>query len=190
MATTKATAEARKGYDMGAGPDGKPLPDFDKWDKIQTGFAPYWHPEPNKYCFGRVVAKDIRNPKFTRYLLVAACDHDCRRGPKNEDATNGEAMGEWVKVKAGQTFSITDYHSISEELDLQLFMLMKYDIQFPVRILAERKKKTAHPDGNRTVWEFDVRNEPKHTPLLTKHRGEFLKLKAAEAGEEREQLEA
>jgi hypothetical protein len=187
MAATKT--EAKKGYNMGAGPDGKPLPDFDKWDKIQTGFAPYWHPEPGKFCFGRVVAKDARNPKFVRYLLVAACDHECRRGPKNDESSEG-AVGEWVKVKAGETFSITDYHSVSDELDLQLFMLMKHDIQFPVRILAEKKKKTNHPEGNRSVWEFDVRNDPKFTPLLTKHRGEYMKLKASGEGEEREQLEA
>jgi uncharacterized protein affecting Mg2+/Co2+ transport len=186
MASTKTEA-AKKGYNMGAGPDGKPLPDFDKWDKIQTGFAPYWHPEQGKYCFGRVVAKDNRNPRFVRYLLVAECAHECRRGPKNEDSDAG-AVGEWVKVKAGDTFSITSYHAMSTELDYQLYLLEKFGAQIPIRILAEKKVKTAHEDGNRTCWQFDVRNAPEHTKILTQHRGEYLRL--VSGGEEREQLEA
>jgi hypothetical protein len=170
---------------MGKGPRGEDLPDFDKWDKIQTGFAPYWWPEMGKSCYGRVVAKDMRNPKFIRYLFIAGAEHDCRRGPKNDDVDAG-AIGEPVIVKKGETFSMSVAHSLQDELDFQLYLMEKEEEDIYVRILAEKKTKTAHESGARFVWHFDVRNDPKYTPLLTQNRSEFMRLKAG--GEDRPQI--
>jgi hypothetical protein len=170
---------------MGKGPRGEDLPDFDKWDKIQTGFAPYWWPEVGKWCFGRVVAKDIRNPDHIRYLMIAGAEHDCRRGPKNEDEKAG-AVGEAVVVKKGDTFSFSAPYSLADEMDFHLWLLANEQTEINIRVLAEKKTKTNHPSGSRFVWHLDVRNDPEFTPLLNSHRPKFLQLKGG--GEDRPQI--
>ncbi len=171
-----ASAKKDPSVNVGKGPSGENLPDFDKWDKIQIGFAPYWHAEEMKFCYGEVIAKDARDPDFIRYLILAHADHDCRRGPQE--------TGEEVKVRKGECFSISSWHSLSQELDYQLFLKEKGHEGIAVRILAEKKVPTSN--AGRTVWQFDVRNDPKHTPMLNKHRGEYQRLVAG--GEDRPQL--
>jgi len=171
MATTKTeTRGTVPSVNMGKGPSGEDMPDFDKWDQIQTGFAPYWNPEEGAFCYGEVVAKDARDPEFVRYLIKAHATTKCSRGPKDDNGVAAEV----VIVKPGETFSFSSYHALAMELDFQIHLRQTKNAIIPVMIKALRQSKTN--TAGRTVWHWDVRNAPEHTPLLNQHRTSFMEM--------------
>lgn len=174
---------AAPAVNMGKGPAGEDLPDFDKWDDIQIGFAPYWNAEAGAWCFAEVIAKDERNPEFVRYLMLAHTDTKCSRGPKDPETHKAE---EDVVVKKGECFSVSLFYSLSRELDYQLYLRTKGH-NVPVRVEAKKQTKTS--TAGRTVWQWSVKNDPVHTPILNQYRGEYAAL-AGEGTAARPQLEA
>lgn len=160
------------------------LPDFDKWDDRQIGFAPYWAPEVGDWCYARVIARDDRNPNFVRYLLKAYKDTECRTGPK--------LSGEPRIIRKGETFSMSVFTSLVDEFDFHVWLNKKAaDKEIPIRIDAVRKTETATIDEEtgekRKVWNWRVRVAPEHRLFLDKMMTEWKRL--LEGGEERPALE-
>jgi len=160
------------------------LPNFDDWQERQVGFSPYWTPTVGDWCFGQVIARDDRNPDFVRYLFKAYKDMECRTGPNNDNAEEGPT-GEEAPVKKGETFTMSVYHSLSDEFDFQLWLQKKAGIDIPIRVDA--LKKVATKTEGRKVWKFRVRCSPEHKALLDSKMSEWKRL--LEGGEERPALE-
>lgn len=148
-------------------------PDFDQWDDVQIGFAPYFHPMKGSFIVAAIIGKDARDPKFVRYQFKALQDTMCRRGPANDDAEEGD-VGEDVLVKAGDTFSMSVYYSLSDEFDLHLWASAKSQQPIPVRVECSHKTKTKN---DRQVWNFKMKIPKTATALLQPLRDEWRQLK-------------
>lgn len=156
---------------------GQDLPDFSTWDDVQIGFAPYYHPTKGSAMMAEIVGKDSRDPKFVRYQFRALADTLCRRGPANDDESEG-AVGEEVIVKAGDVFSMSVYFSLCDEFDLHLWASAETGQRLPVRIEALNKVKTKN---DRTVWNFKMKVPPEVTKILQPMRDQWRALKSGAA---------
>lgn len=116
--------------------------DFSTWTDIQIGFAPYWNPKEGEGILATVINRDERNPNFVRYLMVAHRDTMCQRGPAKD--------AESVLVKKGETFTISDYFSLTEEFNLQLASGLD-----PVIYLEPLSK--ADTESGHQVWRWRMR---------------------------------
>jgi hypothetical protein len=166
---------------------GEELPDFSSWSPLQIGFAPYWHPEVGRSFFGKLIARDDRDPAFVRFLVQSLRTEKCHRGPRlGED---GQPAGEDVIVSKGETFSISVYHSLAEEFNFHLFYGERTGEGVPVYVTAKKKTKT-QKEG-RTVWNWEVKCEPSVKAQLQGHRADYRTfLTTGEAPAERPQLDA
>lgn len=145
MAKTQNTAPVQTANANAAADD---MPDFSTWTDRQIGFAPYWTPVEGESMFGKIVAVDMRDPEFVRYQFICLQPELlCHRGPVEG--------GEEVMVKKGDTFSMSVYSQLADEM---LFHL-ESGISPPTKITAKTKSKTA--TVGRTVWNFrcQVSNE-------------------------------
>lgn len=148
-------------------------PDFSTWTERQIGFAPYWKPKTGESAFASLVARDDSG-EWTRLQLVAHRDLMCRRGPGNDDETEG-ATGEEVLVKKGETFSISVYYSLEEEFAYHLYLAGKLGRAIPMLLTATKKTKTG--SGNQ-VWNWKLQVSPEDNSLLMKHQVEYKQLQA------------
>lgn len=178
MATGKSAPAAVKNEKTQMDGAADSLPDFSTWTPHQIGFAPYWRPQnPNDWCYMKIVAKDVRNPEFIRFLCTALKHTKCRRGPGNNNADEGP-VGEEVEVKPGDSFSISVYYSLAEEFDFFNYLRMIHGLDVPMKLTAVKKTATKHVDG-RKVWNWELLSDPVKRPAIEEHRDEFLKLQAS-----------
>lgn len=151
--------------------DALAIPDFSKWEEEQVGFAPYWNPETDKWFLGQVVSRDERDPEFVRYLVKAALDTPCKRGPVDG--------AEEVLVKSGEYFSISVYYSLQGLFDAYLEM----GIVPPVmKVIAVKEVKTKK--AGQTCWTWKVLISPDDKKRINTKRTEL----ALEMKKEREKL--
>lgn len=122
------------------------VPNFANWEELQTGFAPYWNPEPNSWIFAQIAEKDERQEDFTRYLLRAGVDTKCKRGP----ADNAED----VIVKKGEYFTISVYFALQGLFDL----FLETGLSPWLRIESVAKVKTKTP--GQTTWTWKIMCSP------------------------------
>lgn len=167
--TTKAQNATNKAPNQGAA---DPM-DFSSWEEEQVGFAPYWNPEENKFFVGTVVARDERDPEFLRYLIKAAVDTQCKRGPVDE--------AEEVLVKKGEFFSISVYHALAEPFDfiLENFTSKGEDLLTKLTAVKETKTKTQ----GRTVWQWKMHLPPEHKKKLNAMKETVRRAALAEQAE-------
>ena len=110
----------------------------------RTGtFPPYWKPDQEQLeagvpqgFVGQVLDYDSRDPNFRRWVMLAKTDLLCHTGPA--------ADGEEVHVKAGEEFSISDFHG----LDLTLYMGLTVAVRAVEKIALT---KSAH-----TLWRWKL----------------------------------
>lgn len=102
----------------------------------QIGFPPYWNPSEGKKFYGRVVARDERDPDFIRYVIEAGVRHQCQEGPSDEARP--------VTVDRGQHFNVSVYASLPLENYFGETVL----------VTALRKRDI---DGGKQVWIFDLK---------------------------------
>ena len=161
-ATNKAPQSATKADEI----------DFSTWEEEQVGFAPYWNPEPGKFFVGTPVARDERDPSFLRYLIKAAVDTQCKRGPVDE--------AEEVLVKKGEFFSVSVYYALAEPFDaiLENFTSKGTDILAKVTAI-----KTAKTKEKNDVWQWKMHLPPEHKKLMTAMKETVRKAALAEANE-------
>ena len=146
------------------------VPNFDKWVEEQVGFAPYWNPEPEKWFFARVVARDERDPEFVRYLMQAGMPLNCKRGPADD--------AEDVAVKPGEHFSFSVYHSLRDTFDFYLETGLSPFLR--VQSIKEVKTKTT----GQTCWTWKVLVSPQDKKILEKKREEMRQLATRSDAEE------
>lgn len=162
------------------------LPDFSTWTPLQIGFAPYWHPEPGKKFYGELIARDERDPEFTRYLVRTLRTETCRRGPNNDDTEKG-AIGEEVIVNKGDTFSISVYFSLAEEFNFHLYYADKTGNHVPILVEAEKKVRTKK---GQDVWLWKVLCEPTVKKQLDGKRDDYRRFVTGTDEENRPELES
>ena len=121
------------------------MPDFSKWTKRQIGFAPYFQPEAGQSWFGKIVARDERDPAFMRYLVVAGRAMTCYRGPADD--------AEKVEIGKGEQFTISIHRGVEDEFDLYL----ESGLQPYCLCTATKKGKTK--TGN-DFWHYQVQVSP------------------------------
>lgn len=128
------------------------MPDFANWTDRQVSFAPYWHPAPGDKFFGKIIAIDMRNPEFIRLQFQCLQNElTCQRGPAAE--------GNEVVVHKGETFSMSVYSALADELTFQL----QSGISPPTYIEAQKKVKTA---TGKDCWQFRCRVSPEDNAKL------------------------
>lgn len=136
------------------------IPDFDTkgWVDEQVGFAAYWTPDAGKQFIARLVGKEEARSEmdFSRYLLQAAQDIACQRGPANE--------AEPVTVKKGEFFTISVYYSLQGIFDFYL------ENQFTpwMQITSLEERPTKKP--GQTVWTWALKVDPKDKKQADKLR--------------------
>lgn len=135
------------------------------WEKVETGFPPYWKPEIGKLIVAKVCAIDTRQENFVRYVMQATKSAiPCARGPVDG--------AEEVIVQPGEFFTMGEYAS----LDLTRF----FDIEVFIKVTGSRKLP-GNVDSNgvpRKLFEFDVRCSPEDKKRLNAMQAEEMKLLA------------
>lgn len=144
---------------------------FDSYEKEQTGFAPYWNPEPGKMFAGRVVGRDATNPEFVRYLIQAGIDTDCMRGSKLKETDTPET------VKKGDAFTISVYHALKDKFDDYLV-----SGQMPF-IICKALKEVPTSTAGQTVWTWDLRLSPENKKAIQEWRAK--QIRADQAGDDK-----
>lgn len=142
------------------------LEQISNWEKVETGFPPYWKPEIGKVIIARVCAVDARQEGFVRYVFQATrAAITCARGPVDG--------AEEVIVEPGAFFTMGEYAS----LDLTQF----FDMEIYIKVTGSRKLP-GNADSNgvpRKLFEFDVRCCPEDKKRLNAMRADEMKLLAA-----------
>lgn len=136
------------------------------WEKVETGFVPYWKPEVGRILVARVCALDTRQEGFTRIVLQATrLPVTCARGPVDG--------GEEVIVQPGDFFSMGEYAS----LDMSKF----FDIEVFIKVTGTRKLPGNEASNGvpRKLFEFDVRCSPEDKKRLNADRAEEMKMMAS-----------
>jgi hypothetical protein len=146
--------ENRSARNGGAGPD------VSSWDTQETGFAPYWSPDVGKYFMGSPVTRDERDPGFVRYVLVAACDLECARGPV--------AGAETVLVKRGEFFTVGAYHTLVPILD-KLLAYGEATGKSPV-LYAKVTGEAKTAKVGQTVWTWEIKHPPGQMQAIREYR--------------------
>lgn len=152
---------------------------FDTWEEVQVGFAPYWNPSEGAAFVGYVVARDDRAEDFKRYLIQAYIPTDCKRGPKEE--------AEDVKVQVGEYYSVSVYHALSEPFDFMLENFTAKGDPIPIRMTALKKVKTS--TIGQTCWTWKMTMPPEYKKKYLAARDEARRALAADSAE-RKALEA
>lgn len=136
------------------------------WEKVETGFPPYWKPEVGKIIVAKVCAVDARQENFVRYIMQATkLAVPCARGPVDG--------AEEVTVQPGEFFTMGEYAS----LDLTRFFDMEIFIKVTgTRKLAPNEQSHGVP---RKLFDFDVRCSPEDKKRLNAMRAEEMKLLSA-----------
>ena len=136
-------------------------PDFDSWSEEQIGFAPYWAPKEGEAFYGILQARDERDPKFVRFLVMnlSSVPLKCHRGPVDN--------AEEVEVGKGAAFSVSVYYQLEEPFDFYLQAQEEMGIEVPMRVTALNKVDTR--DGNE-VWRFRLQIEPNAKKLLNEYK--------------------
>jgi hypothetical protein len=145
------------------------LPPFDQWTELQIGFAPYWEPTVGGSFVGEIIAIDARDPAFVRCQFRALTPVKCRRGPANDDLQMGP-VGEDVIIDTDETFSMSVYHSLAEELQFQADYRAKTAKPVPIKVTAVRKSKTKN---DRLVWNFKVTTPKAVAAELNAYRSSY-----------------
>jgi len=153
--------------------------EWDAWEEVQVGFAPYWSPEENAFFVGYVVARDDRQPDFVRYLVQAYQDTKCQRGPVDG--------AEDVLVKKGEYFTVSVYHALAEPFDFMLANFTAKGDPAPLRMQALKKVKTS--TVGQTCWTWKMTMPPDYKKKYLAMRDEERRALAADATE-RKALEA
>jgi hypothetical protein len=136
------------------------------WEKVETGFPPYWKPEVGKFIAAKVCAVDARQPEFVRYILQATrMPVTCARGPVDG--------AEEVIVQPEEFFTMGEYAS----LDLTRF----FDMEIFIKVTGTRKLvgNEASHGVPRKLFDFDVRCSPEDKKKLNAMRAEEMKLLSA-----------
>lgn len=133
------------------------------WERVETGFAPYYKPEVGAGFFAKVCVLDARDPNFIRYVLQCTrMELKCARGPVDG--------AEEVIVKPGEFFTLGEYAS----LPLQEF----FDIE--VAVLCTDQRKLAGNEGSngkpRKMFEFTVTCSPEDNKKLKARKADEMKL--------------
>lgn len=180
MANAKATATDPKNAKNTApgAVDKDGMPSFEGWEEEQVGFAPYWNPEEGKFFYGKVVARDERDPDFMRYLVQALMPHQCKRGAADD--------AEDVLVGTNEYFSISVYYSLSEPFDFALENFTAKGDPMPMKVTAIKKVKTK---AGQPCWTWKMHLPPEYKKKLQAARELDRLAKAADA-QERAALEA
>jgi hypothetical protein len=151
MAKPKTSTNTAPVDDQSAFPSGEGFEDE------QTGFPPYWNPSEGRKFYGRIMARDERDPEFVRYVVQASCKHVCRTGPA-DDATDCE-------VQTGENFTVSEYASLP---------LADY---FGLEVLVTALKKRPIKGGKQDVWIFKLQVAPQTKALLMQRRAAQIQAK-------------
>lgn len=156
--------------------------DTSDWQKEQVGFDPYWKAAEGKSFIATFLRFDGTDPKFHRYQFMALTDMECQRGPGDEEDDRHEK----VTVKPGETFNISEYHSLIRPL--QEYVSFSEDTGVAVTMRLTCGKSVETKSGN-DVWLWTLEVPPKVKAALSAWRKEHSP-KALKAGNAaREQLQ-
>lgn len=126
------------------------------WEEEATsGFPPYWSPGEGKSFRGRILARDVRDPNFIRYVVEASETTECVRG-SGDDA-------EPVMVEKGQQFTVSDYFA----LDLRSVLGLE------IKATSTEKVRTK---GGNDVWLWKLAMPPEARKILHARRAESAAL--------------
>lgn len=133
------------------------------WEKVETGFAPYYKPVVGEGFFAKVCVLDARDPKFVRYVLQCTkMPIKCARGPVDG--------AEEVIVNPGDFFTLGEYASLelAEFFDIEVAILCK-----------SQRKLPGNEESNgvvRKMFEFEVKCSPEDNKKLKARKAEEMQL--------------
>jgi hypothetical protein len=136
------------------------------WEKVETGFPPYWKPEIGKCILARVTFLDCRDPSFHRLVCQATkFSIPCHRGPVDG--------AEDIVVNPGEFFTMSPYAALN---------LMKFvDLEVFIKCAGERKIPADKERGlpTRDMFEWIVMVSPEDKKILQQRNQEEMTLLAA-----------
>jgi hypothetical protein len=152
------------------------LPDFNEWEKEQTGLAPYWAPRKDgDFMYGCAVAvedfgsfgKDDtgKRREGTRFMIRAMMPTDCGRGP----AVDAQRL----IVEEGDYFTMSAWDGLGRHLDF--FMTLPFDVPFRAVAVNKSQTQSMKEDGvtPREVWNWDLRVHPTVKPKVDAARRDY-----------------